>query len=220
MNLRAFSPVLLIVAACASNDDDLLLGGTPGTGGPNGADPAGSNPVLECRTDKVGREYKTFDGTSLIQSRATKALGVDRARVKPLPILYGDIERVLGKMPQPVATAFLAAAPSFDLPPVRWFEETKATGIGISTYFELTFSAALAHIEANPASYAALPTAESAKKVCDEMAHVAWRRRPSAAEVTQCTELATTKLAKETAPKKRWAYVIASVLSTADFLSY
>jgi hypothetical protein len=217
MNLRPFFPICLVVAACSSTDDDVLLDGPAAD--PTG-DPAKGDVTLECRTDKVGREYKTFDGSSLVQSRATKALGVDRARVKPLPILYGDIERVLGKMPAPVATSFLAAAPSFDLPPVRWFEETKATGIGISTYYELTFGAALAHIDANAASYAALPTADTAKKVCDEMAHTAWRRRPAAAEVDRCSELATTKLAKETNPKKRWAYVIASVLSTADFLSY
>lgn len=206
----------LFVACSTEGEDTLDPTGNEGTG--PGSQSAST--VLECRKDSVGRVYKAFDGSSLVAARQPKALGVDRARVKPYPVLVSEIERVLGKLSQPVSATFLSAASSFELPADRWFEEPKATGVGISTYFNAVFAAALAHVDANPSAYASMPTTESAKKVCEDMAHKAWRRRPAQTEVDRCTELAVTKLGKEPVVKKRWAYLIAAVLSTADFLSY
>jgi hypothetical protein len=212
---------LALGTGCLEGDDGLPTDESSGNVDPgsSGGGASGGAVVLECRKDNVGRTHTGFDGASLAINRSTKALGIDRSRVKPYPVLYGEMERVLGTLPQAVGDAFFRAAPSFELPPPRWYDEPKATGVGMSAYYNVAFVAALAHVEGKP-SFAALPTASSAKEVCETMAHSAWRKRPAQAEIDRCVELATTKLAKESNPKRRWAYVIASVLSTPDFLSY
>jgi hypothetical protein len=216
--------VLLTLVACSNTIDSL----GPGEGAENGSSgssgsgeiSSGGSANLECSTQNTGKAYAGFDGKSLTADRTTKGLGVDRARIKPYPVLFGEFERVLGKMPQSVASNFFATGASFELPPPRWYEEPKSTGVGMASYFSLAFSAALAHVEATPGAYAALPTAESAGKLCTEMTHTAFRRRASADEVSKCVALSVTKLAKEKSISRRWAYTIASILSTADFLSY
>jgi hypothetical protein len=210
---RLLSGLFVLLAACSSDK-------SPFDDSDNPNQDEGKGTSAECTDPAQGREHLAFDGKSLNADRVNVGLGQNRMRVKSYSVMTSEFERVLGALPPEAKTVVQSANGSFESYPVRWFGEPQTTGVGMTAYFEVAFRVAGYHIKANPTDYGALPTAESARKVCDEMAHKAWRRKPGEPEVTACVDYATTKLANETNPARRWSYVIASVLSTADFLSY
>jgi hypothetical protein len=213
------------LAACSGGDPDALL--RPSAGGPGGptTDPSGSSTtpgggepppvVLECTEKPPGRSYQGFDGVGLEAARVNENIGLNRGRIKPFAVLAGEYTRVLGRVPAGLA----AESGSFETPPARWYEEPRATGVGLATLYTVSFEGALAYAKADP-KFAAAPTAATAATECGAFMAKAWSRTASPNEITECVTLATTKLDKETNPQRKWAYVFASVLTSTGFLTY
>jgi hypothetical protein len=213
------------LAACSGGDPDALL--RQPSGGPGGptTDPSGSSTtpgggepppvVLECTEKPPGRSYKGFDGVGLEAARVNENIGLNRGRIKPFAVLAGEFTRVLGRVPAGLA----AESGSFETPPARWYEEPRATGVGLATLYTVSFEGALAYAKADP-KFAAAPTAATAATECGAFMAKAWSRTASPNEITECVTLATTKLDKETNPQRKWAYVFASVLTSTGFLTY
>lgn len=222
--MLAFSALALAQVACSGGDGDALLNQSPngnGTNVPPGTQPSGSSSttpppvVLECTEKPQGRSYKSFDGTALEATRVNENQGLNRARIKPFAVLAGEFTRVLGAAPASLA----GESGSFETPPARWYEEPRATGVGLSTLYTVSFEGSLAYAKAN-AKYAAAPTAATAQTECADFMAKAWNRAASPNEVTECVTFATTKLTKETNAQRQWAYVFASVLTSTGFLTY
>lgn len=221
--LATCAVALVPTLGCSGGDGDSLLNPPPGGDGtvPTGSVPPGTNPndpppvALECTEKPQGRTYKGFDGVALEGSRVNENVGLNRARIKPFAVLGGELTRVLGAVPPSLA----GEAGSFETPPARWFEEPRATGVGLSTLYTVTFEGTLAYAKASP-KFATAPTAATAQTECAAFMGKAWNRSPSPNEVTECVTFATTKLAKETNPQRQWAYVFANVLTSTGFLTY
>lgn len=212
------------LTACSGEDSGSLLGQPTGPGAvvppgetPPGETPPGETPPVElqCTEKPQGRSYKNFDGTLLEASRVNEGMGLNRARIKPFAVLSGELARVLGAAPPSLA----GEAGSFEAPPARWFEEPRATGVGLSTLYTVVFEGTLAYAKANP-KYATGPSVATAQTECTDFMSKAWNRSPSPNEVTECVTFATTKLAKETNAQRQWAYVFANVLTSTGFLTY
>jgi len=222
--------ICALAAACAPDGDSLLGGG--GGGGPNGngndKNGGGPNapgapgqpgadtpPELQCTQKPQGRAYLGFDGLDLGASRVNENVGINRARIKPFPVLQGEYQRVLGLVPASLA----GAADSFDAPPPRWFADARQSGVSLSAIFDISFEGCVAFTK-DAADYAAMPDATSAGNVCTALMKKAWNRSPTPDESAACVSLATTQLGAEAAPRRRWAYVCASVLSSSNFLTF
>ncbi len=222
-----FALLALALPACSGGDPDALLGAKgPGATGalPPGLDPSkdggggGGEPppvVLECTEKPPGRSYKGFDGLALEASRVNENVGLNRARIKPFGVLAGEYTRVLGRVPAGLA----GEAGSFETPPARWYEEPRATGVGLASLYTATFEGALVYARADT-KYAQAPTAASAATECAAFMAKAWSRTPSPSEISECVAFATTKLDKETNAQRKWAYVFSSVLTSTGFLTY
>ncbi len=219
----------LAVSACGSDGDSLLGNGNGGGGGANGngsgdpgapggpGQPGGPDapPQLECTAKPQGRAYINFDGTDLATTRVNENVGINRARLKPYGVMASEYQRVLGLVPPSLA----GAADSFDEPPARWFSEARQTGVSLSAIFDISFEACVAFTK-DAGDYAAMPDATSAAAVCTNLMKKSWNRSPTPDESAACVTLATTQLASESAPRRRWAYVCASVLSSSNFLTF
>lgn len=206
----------LTVAACSSNPGD--LDGLGGSGDDTQGGGGNTSPAAACAASTV--TYTGFDGADLAGSRVQAVAGADHVRLKPYPLLYGDFERVLGPMPATAKAQFDGAASSFDAARPRYLVEPKATGVGMTSWFDVSFGMANVYVTANAAKYGAMPTPDTAKDFCTTFAKSAWRRDATPDEITSCVDLATTKLGMEPSAARRWTYVLASLLSTADFLGY
>jgi hypothetical protein len=193
----------ILVAACDS-PDSLLGGRDPGSENNTAA-------ALQCTVKPAGRSYASFDGTKLEDKRANENSSANLARFKPYDVLSSEYHRVLGVDPASLATS----SSSFDAPPDRWFAEPAPSGVSLNAMFDLTFQACSASVKST-----AMPTADSARDYCTATMRKAWSRSPSPDEVGACTDLATQKLGAETDPRRRWAYVCASILSSSNFLTY
>jgi hypothetical protein len=215
LHLLPFAALVLI--ACA--DDPSALTGRHSTTGPgDGTDPTTdtTNPqAVECTAKPTGRSYVLFDGSKLEESRVNENIGMNRARLKPYAVMSGEYSRVLGLVPPSLA----GAAGSFDDPPARWFAETLYSGVTLSASFDISFEACTAATKTD-AAFAAAPTAATAETQCAAWARKAWNRTASPDELSACTDLATTKLNDEPDARRRWSYVCASILSSAQFLTY
>lgn len=172
--------------------------------------------ALQCNAKPAGaRTYKQFDGSNLEDSRANEAVGINRARVKPYVVMASEYQRILGNTPPSLAKA----GGSFESPPQRWFAEPVYSGVSMNAAFDISFEGCLTYTRAN-ADMKSAPTADSAKAQCTDLMRKAWSRTPAPEEIDGCTDLALTKLASETDPARRWAYVCASVLSSSQFLTF
>lgn len=208
----------LLVPACVDEDPNSLLrrGGPDGTNGDGtGENGEGLPEALQCTEKPEGRSYVLFDGTKLEASRLNENVGVNRARIKPYAVMATEYERVLGVVPEGIKTA----GGAFDDPPERWYAESTHSGVSINAIFEISFEGCLAWAKAAP-ELAEAPTEESAKAECTKLMRKAWSRSPSPDEISGCVDLAVTKLASQSDPARRWAYVCASVLSSSHFLTF
>jgi hypothetical protein len=195
----------IFLAACG-DDPSSLLGGrgeSSGDGLPAEA--------LQCSAKPEARSYAGFDGAKLEEKRVDENIGINRARQKPHAVLAGEYQRVLGVVPSRLA----GAAASFDAPEARWYQEASHSGVSLNAFFDLSFDACRASVKET-----APPTADAAKAFCSGLMRKAWSRTATPDEVSGCVDLATTKLASEPDPKRRWAYTCASILSSSHFLTF
>ncbi|MBP9111523.1 MAG: hypothetical protein KBF88_01885 [Polyangiaceae bacterium] len=160
---------------------------------------------------------KTYEGfgAPLEVGEGADEAGKNRLRFKPFDALLGEMSRVIGVRPASISTQ----GEAFGQEPPRWLREPRASAISLVTFYNAAFDGCKQYV-ATPAEFAALPTDASADAQCNALAKRFWSRSPSPEEMAACKTFALTKSAKETDPRRRWAYVCASVLSSAGFLTY
>ena len=162
----------------------------------------------------VGLSYQGFGSSRLEVGRDEEEIGMDRDRVKPLSALTGEYARVLGAPP-----ALLGQLTNtFGATPPRWFVEPEATAVSLFSSMRVAFVGCL-DVTAT-ADYDDVPDAANAPEKCTAFAERFWSRTPDADELSNCVEVATTAVGQEPQARRKWAYVCASVLSSAPFLTY
>jgi hypothetical protein len=72
----------------------------------------------------------------------------------------------------------------------------------------------------NTADYDAAPTEAVAQEKCSDFAVRFWSRSPDTDELASCVEVATQHTTAEPEPRRKWAYVCSTVLTSAPFLTY
>jgi len=210
----------LSIGALACGDDPTALNDNVVPGGGNGENDGGPDQnVLVCTQAPVGRSYIGFGGTEdkLEASRISEGTGINRARVKPVVAIAGEYERALGKGAVS-GTSIFAAIPAIGIADARWFEEPALNAISTATLFNLAFEGCLQYT-ATDAAFAAAPTAESGTSQCTTMQRRFWQRDARPEEISACSSYSTS-LSAEKEPRRQWAYVCASILTSAGFLSY
>jgi hypothetical protein len=202
----AIAALVALMGGCEEAEDDFHRKNV----GPGAAD----DPSVPKCTD-VGKAYVGFSGTKLEDKRVNAKIGADRARIKPYSALKGEYERLIGVAPGSLGQA----APAFGNPPERFASEPRANAIQVYSAFRVAFDGCLAFSETKP-EYATAPTPGTASAQCTALARRFWSRAPTPDEVKACVDVATVDSASETAPRRRWAYTCATLLSTAGFLTY
>ncbi len=194
----------------------IAVGGVGCVGQPTEpADDDGSDGGVEPPTCEVTRSYDGFGGRKLEATRETLAAGADRLRMKPFVALATEYARALS-----LATFDTAAyAATFGRPPARWFSEPAASANTIYAAFALAYAACTQHT-ATDATYATAPDATSATLACHAFAQRAWHRDATDAETAACVSFALDKTTAVSAPRARWAYTCASVLTASGFLTF
>lgn len=159
--------------------------------------------------------YEGFGGTRLEAGRADEDIGFDRDRVKPLSALTGEYARVLGT-PTPALLSQLSS--TFGQVPARWYVESEANAVSLFSALRVAFVGCVDYT--NNAQFDAMPDPTNAEVKCGEFARRFWSRSPDTNEVQSCVDLVTNGTARETQPRRKWAYACASVLSSAPFLTF
>lgn len=172
-------------------------------------------PAIPVCSATTGRTYKGFGDRELSAGRSEVPPGTDRFRVKPIEALSNDLSRVIGSVPPSLA----ANRGSFSAPPERWYEEPKASAVTIYTTYRIAYEAGLIYAGSSP-ELAAAPTEQSASTACASFARLAWQQEPTAAQVESCKKVALVDTAGEPDVKARWAYALASILTSAEFVTY
>jgi hypothetical protein len=172
------------------------------------------NPTVFVGGCDVGKSYVGFGGTRLEVGRDEEEVGFDRDRVKPLSALSGEYARVLGTTP----ALLNQLTSSFGSTPARWYVEPEATAVSLFSAMRVAFVGCLE--TTNSAAYDDLPTEAIAQEKCSEFATRFWSRSPDTEELQSCVQVATMNTSAEPQPRRKWAYVCASVLSAAPFLTY
>jgi hypothetical protein len=175
---------------------------------------AGDQPGAPACTD-TGKSYVGFADTKLEDKRVNAKIGADRGRMKPYSALKGEYERTIGKAPDSLD----GAETSFGKAPDRFASEPHASAIQVFTAFRISFDGCLDYVDTNPDLQAA-PTATTADAQCRGLARKFWSRAATDDEAKACANVAMTATAAEPDPKRRWAYVCASLLSSSGFLTY
>jgi hypothetical protein len=199
------------VAACDGPDVGGGRRGSPSTGNPS-SDGEGEEQQA-CTTR--GREYVGFGDTALTRGRVEAPAGADRARVKPIEAIRGEIARLLDQEPPSLGSAAASFGGSTD----RWHQEPTMSAIAITAAYRVAFEACLAHTASSP-SFAEAPTPASATKACTTFTRSFWSRTAEDDELAACVSVALEDSAGEPDPRRRWAYTCAAVLSSAGFLTY
>lgn len=207
-------PLLLILATAACSMD---LGSARAKKGRNGTE-EDVNATETTKDDPAmctSQAYKGFGGRDLAGRRAAANIGVDRGRVKPFSALKTEYARVLG-----VAPASLEGADAtFGLLKPRWLDEPQGGAIALTKASSIAFDGCLDYTRTAP-EFGNAPDAASAKAQCSAMARKFWSKVPTPQEIEACESVAITGSATETQPRRRWAYACATVLTSAQFLTY
>jgi len=211
----AFIAGSIAVSACSSPDAALFDGPRGGANPGDTPDVQQTAAALSCTAKPKGRSYTLFDGSNLAADRANENVGINRARMKPFGAFVGEYRRVLGLVPRSLAKA----EGSFDEPPPNWYTEAAHSGVSLNALMDVSFDGCLQYTNNSP-QYAELPTAQTANEACSSLMRKAWLHSPSPDELSACVTLATTKLSSENDPRRRWAYVCASILSSSQFLTF
>ena len=209
----------LVVLACAACGDhatiDVVMNRDPNKPIETPVNPtvAPVNPADPATCDQ-GYTYEGFGGLRLQVGRDDDKVGFDRDRVKPLTALRGEYARVLGTTP-----ALLdSLSNTFGATPPRWYIEPESNAVSLFSSLRVAFVGCL-NVTAT-ADYDVVPDATNARVKCGEFARRFWSRAAAAEELDACALLVTTKTTEETAPRRKWAYACASVLTSASFLTY
>ena len=213
-NLFLSSLAAVALIACSSTEDGLngrrptddgIGDGTGDTGG------GGDTPAPQCAK---GVPHVGFGKTDFVAERVDAQIGVDRRRVKPYAAIAGDMERVLGQVPNNLSKN----AGAFGADPNRWYSEPLANAVSIYSTYAGAFSGCYDTMT-DPA-FTQAPTEATAAAQCSTLQRRAWSRTPTTAEIESCKELAVKGLASEADPRRRWAHTCASVLSSTGFTTY
>lgn len=222
----------LVLAGCNGSSDIGVeaLPDSPVTPAGGGSEEGGGSPANEVSSETppepaepppvanhcdFGKRYVGFAGTELEAGRVDNVPGIDRARLKPFSALGAEYRRVLGNTPALVSTM----GSTFGQPPARWYVEPQASAITLYSAYRVAFQGCLTYT-ASPAKYASVPSSGTAATECAALAHGFWSRTATQEEIDACVKVATVDTAKETDPRRRWAYACASVLTAAGFLTY
>lgn len=171
--------------------------------------------MMTCSLDG-GRRYKGFGNSELSAGRVTEVpLEMDRFRIKSLQSLSAEFARVVGTVPLSLA----ANQATFIDPGPRWFVEPLASGVTLFTVYRVAFEAGLKFVDGNPDMVANLAE-PTVTEVCRNFAITAWQKQPTEAQVASCAKLALIDTAPEPDPKARWAYALASILTSTEFINY
>jgi hypothetical protein len=240
---RSLCALLLgaLAAACAPDSDCLehnsCFDSRAGGSGANDADDAGADggagtSAPSCTA--VGLPHIGLGGEDLA-AKADGALGGDRARAKPFTALLTEYGRVLGSQNAP--SSINAAGPTFGVPADRWYLEPIASAVFVNTAFDVAFEGCLKMTGdlaggSGDAKYAAAPTAATAGVECADWVRRFWSRAPTPDQIDACVSVATDatsetygrpgvdETTRATAPRRRWAYACASVLTATGFLTF
>jgi hypothetical protein len=196
--------------APGAGDDEL-----DGNGNKDGTGADGENGAVECTNKPASRAYVGFGKTDLVADRPNEATGMNRARVKPFSVLAGEYTRTIGAAPASLA----GSASTFGDAKTRWFEESSSGALELDQTFRVSFQGCLEFTK-SAAEYGAAPTDDTAKKNCTTLIRKFWSADGASDEIEACTQYAMTGSAKENNPRRRWAYVCASVLSSSRFLTF
>jgi hypothetical protein len=177
-----------------------------------GDDGGGDDAPVVC---DQGRSYVGFAGTALETERPAIEAGTDRVRLKPFAALATEYARAL----ELAAFDTRAYAATFGRPPARWFAEPAASANTVYAAFALAYDACTQHT-ATAAIYADAPTATSAGLACRDFARRAWHREATDDEAAACVTYTLDQTPTADAPRKRWAYSCAAVLSASGFLAF
>ena len=158
--------------------------------------------------------YIGAGGVSLDADRIDLAPNTNRLRVKPYSMLPTEFQRVLSTTPSRIQNQ----AQTFDAPVTRWAKEQQLSGVSLYQGFLASFQGCVTFV-AGPAQYAAAPTAATATTECAAFQRRFWSAIPTAAETQTCATFATSAANNDTDPRRRWAYVCAAVLTSAQFLA-
>ncbi len=169
---------------------------------------------LVCVEEPAARSYVLFDGKKLEALREDESVEANRARFKPFSVMPDEYKRVLGAVPKSLA----GAEATFEDAPPRWHSEPAPSAVALDAIYAIGLEGCTALV-ANAAERAAAPTQATASTFCTDLMDKAWGEAPRAS-VTTCVDLATNKLATENDARERWAHVCASILSSAQFLTY
>ncbi len=222
--LMASTLLALGSMGCSSGSLDIPGDGS-GSGASGGSGGAGSTGTQStaplCTT--TGTTYAGFGGSTLGTDRVSAVQGADRGRLKPFSALYttgtgappNEYSRVTAYTPPILANN----GATFGAPPANWYQEPEASAIGIYTSYRAAFQSCL-QVTATGAEYSAAPTTATATTECTTWTRKFWSRDASPDELTACENVATNDTATESDVNKRWAYVCASVLNSAGFVSY
>lgn len=172
------------------------------------------NPIPFNASCDEGKSYVGFGGARLEVGRDEEEVGFDRDRVKPLSALSGEYARVLGTTP----ALLNQLSNTFGSVPPRWSVEPEATAVSLFSAMRVAFVGCLD--VTNTADYDAAPTVGLAQDKCNAFAARYWSRAPDTDELQSCVEVATQHTGQEPAARRKWAYVCATVLSSAPFLTY
>ncbi len=242
MKRSSINPVILllpILVACGGPADELAGGGdinggngtpiggdpnSPGGGGPGGTDPNDPEVITQSCAE-AQRVYVGFGGTKLVDDRLMEVQNADRGRVKNFKVFSDDMTRSFGGK----APALLgSSAQTFGAAPARWYEEPKSGAVVLYQAFRIALQGCTDYTK-DDAKFANNPDATSAATVCTEFENKFWSRTPTPEEVNACVKGAVEGSAKLTADngttsdtpaRQRWAYACASVLTSANFLTY
>lgn len=159
--------------------------------------------------------YEGFGGTRLEAGREDEEVGFDRDRIKPYSALGGEYARVLGK-PTPALLSQLSS--TFGQVPPRWYVEPAANAVSLYSSMRVAFVGCIDFT--NTADFDAAPDAVNAEMKCTEFAKRFWSRSPDTEEVQACVDVIVSGTARETQPRRKWAYGCSAVLSSAPFLTF
>ena len=201
----------LLVAACDVDPDDGFRRRNQGMD-PDAAAGAVDDPT-QPGSCQVGVAHVGFGKEDFVANRDVGALGADRHRIKPYSAMGTELKRVLGETP----TSLASSAAAFGEVPARWYAEPVAGAVTLYTTYSIAFTGC--YDVMGDATHAQAPTEQAAKTECATLQRKAWQRSPTPEETSACVTLAVTKRTTDT-PRRRWAHVCASIMTSAGFITY
>ncbi len=172
--------------------------------------------ALTC--EKLDTTYQGFGGRSLqvgLGADDDQPINHDRYKLKPFSAYSQDIERITGVIPESLANAAATLEPYG----ARWWEKPEANSITLFASFRIAYEASLKWIATQP-NYQSIASSDEIDQQCQQFAEMAWQKPATLEQIQQCRQF----LLENTSPGQeadiRWAYTLAALLTSAEFLSY